>query len=339
MTGREDQILILISSRRLQLDLITNALQALRLPFDPPNGLGLVDDFEAFRAVYSMLRILRDITSGEEDYPAYRDLLDLLSGVGQRTAKGIGDACITNNQNFRALFHLATPPQWLGRRGVAAVQRIIACVQGVAGWTLADTLSSRANDIETLLLTHVLNASAHVATHRQAWNALVSALPGQMTLDELLAFLAADTYAVQQDILNAVNQRIGGGQQQQPSPPVAKKIRILTMHGAKGLTGSVVFIPSAEQGIMPNQKALQATGLLIEQRRVFYVSVTRAKACCIISHTGTRTGFQAQSVFGSGIAHPTRSQFLNEMGIPTVQRTGGLTQGEAQSIVSEVNNL
>lgn len=338
MAGREDQILILISNRRLQLKLIEREISAFNLIFDSPNGLGLVDDFDVFRAVYSMLRILKDMTSDEEDYIAYRNLLGLLSGVGQKTAMNIGDKCIANNQNFRTLFHLAMPPQWLGNREIAAVQRIIACVQGLAGWVITDTLLSRANDIGNLLFSQVLNSGDQVNTNKKVWNKLIDALPEQMILDELLSFFDADTYADQEGILNTVNQRISG-EQQQTNQPTTKKIRILTMHGAKGLTGSIVFIPSAEQGIMPNQKALQATGLLIEQRRLFYVSLTRAKACCIISHTHKRTGFQARAVFNSGISYPTRSQFLNEMDISTARRTEGLTAAEAQSIVSEVNNL
>jgi superfamily I DNA/RNA helicase len=47
---------------------------------------------------------------------------------------------------------------------------------------------------------------------------------------------------------------------------------MLTMHGAKGLSGKVVFIPSLEQGIMASFRVIQAAGLVIEQRRLFYVS-------------------------------------------------------------------
>jgi superfamily I DNA/RNA helicase len=159
-----------------------------------------------------------------------------------------------------------------------------------------------------------------------------------MTLEELLQFLAADSESDQQAILDLVNHRIGG--------PVAaglgvvqKRIKILTMHGAKGLSGKVVFIPSTEQGIMPNFRALQATGLLIEQRRLFYVSVTRAMASCIVSHVAQHTGAQAMALTRNPVARLTRSQFLNEMGCPSTTRTSGLTAAEAASIVAEVENL
>ncbi len=338
MAGREDEILILISSRRLQLSLIGQELRARNLPYDAPSALAFADEFEGIRAVYSIARILRNVLTTEEDYPAYRDLLGLLSGVGQKTAQEIGDECINHNQNFRALFHGTAPPAWLSRRASSAVQRVISVVQILNEWAMADTLSVRVTNLTAVLSTYIFTAGTKAAARIQAWTALSGALPPQMTLEELLLFLGANTEAEQESILDTVTARIAQGQDQQQAV-ATKKIRILTMHGSKGLTASVVFIPSVEQGIMPNRKALQATGLLIEQRRLFYVALTRARASCIVTHAALRTGFYAQAVAGASSVNLARSQFLNEMGIATVQRNGGLAAAEAQSIVSEVNNL
>ena len=125
--------------------------------------------------------------------------------------------------------------------------------------------------------TQIFTRGGTAANNLIIWNSLLGSLPSRMTLDEFLQFLAAGSESDQQVILDLVNQRISETQAQ-AQPPVQKRIRILTMHGAKGLSGKVVFIPGAEQGMMPSFKALQATGLLIEQRRLFYVSVTRAIA-------------------------------------------------------------
>jgi len=337
MGGREDEILILIANRRVQLDLIAQELGNLGLPYDPPRGATLVNENEAIRAVYSVLRITKDQATGEEDYPAYRDTLGVLSGVGQATAKAVGDACIANNQNFRGLFHLPVCPAWLTGRCTSAVQRVMAIVRAAASWSMGDTLASRTADIASLLSGQVFTAS-NAASNVNIWNTLAGALPTLMTLDELLQFLSADSDSDQQAILSIVNQRSGGSALPAPGP-VQKSIRILTMHGAKGLSGKVVFIPSAEQGIMPNYKALQATGLLIEQRRLFYVSLTRAMACCIVSHAALHTGAQAMALTQNPIARLTRSQFLNEMGLASTPGTSGLTPAEANAIVSDVMNL
>jgi DNA helicase-2/ATP-dependent DNA helicase PcrA len=338
MAGREDEILILICNRRVQLDLIAQELENLRLPYDPPRGASLVNESEPIRAVYALLRIAKDQATGVEDYPAYRDILGILSGVGHGTAKAIADACITNNQNFRQLFHLPACPKWLTKRSRSAVQRVIAIVQAVGNWTMTDTLASRTADIADVLSNYIFSSGGSTANNVAMWNTLAAALPQQMTLDELLQFLAADSESDQQAILDLVNQRIGGSPTA-AQPPMEKRIRILTMHGAKGLSGTVVFIPSAEQGIMPSFRALQATGLLIEQRRLFYVSVTRARACCIISHAAQHTGAPAMALTQQHVARLTRSQFLNEMNITSITRSCGLSTQEAQSIIADIRNL
>ena len=341
MAGREDEIIILISNRKnpsVQLDPITQALGNLGLPYAPPRGASLRDEIEPIRTVYSLLRIARDQATGEEDYPVHRDMLGLLSGVGHATAKGVADACINNNQNFRRLFYLSSHPSWLSGRSASAVQRVMSIVQSVGTWNMTDTLASRTADIANILSTQVYISGQNAPTNVAIWNTLAGALPSEMTLDELILFLAADTETDQQKILDLVNQRISGGQTQTMTT-TPKHIRILTMHGAKGLSGKVVFIPSAEQGIMPNFKALQATGLVIEQRRLFYVSLTRAMACCIISHSAQHAGAASMALTQRPVTRLTRSQFLNEMGIPSLNRTTGLTNSEAAAIVNEVNNL
>ena len=338
MAGREDEILILISNRRVQLDMLAQELGNLGIPYEPPRGAALTSEYEAVRAVYSLLRIVRDCSSGEEDYPAHRDLLEVLSGVGSATAKAVADACISNNQNFRQLFYLPSTPTWLSGRCPSAVRRVMAIVRTITSWSQSDTLAARGNDISSLLSSQVFVSGQNAANSISIWSALLGALPAPMTLEELLQFLAADSESDQQAILDLVNQRIGSTQLQTQAL-VQKRIRILTMHGAKGLSGKVVFIPGANQGLMPSFRALQATGLLIEQRRLFYVSVTRAMACCIASHTSSYSGAQAMALTQKTVVRLTRSQFLNEMSVPSATRMSGLSQAEAAAIMTEVNSL
>lgn len=338
MAGREDEILILISNRRVQLDMLAQELGNLGLPYDPPRGAALTSEYAVIRAVYSVLRIARDNSSSEKDYPAHRGLLEVLSGIGSATAKRVADACISNNQNFRQLFYLPTCPTWFSGRCPSAIRRVMATVQTVSTWNMSDTLAVRSGDITTLLSSQVFTSGRNAANSLSIWNTLIGSLPAQMTLEELLQFLAADSESEQQATLDLVNQRIGSTLPQ-AQVPVQKRIRILTMHGAKGLSGKIVFIPGAEQGLMPNFWALQATGLLIEQRRLFYVSVTRAMACCIASHAAQHSGAQARFLTQKSVSRLTRSQFLNEMSVPSETRTSGLSHEEAVGIVLDVTSL
>jgi DNA helicase II / ATP-dependent DNA helicase PcrA len=337
MAGRENRLVILLSQvnpTSIQIDPIIRELGNLGLPFSVPAGKALTEN-EGLRAVYYILRVLRDLQQGKPDYPPYRGLLYLLHGVGRSIAKRIADDCINRGENFRRMFVDPPPPTWLGNREARAVTRVASIVSVVTHWKLEDTIANRLNDIGQLLTEKVFVGATQSAEHLASWLGLASQLPQAMQLAELLELLSPHTYD-QQEVLNEVYARLG----ETPDLPVApKKIRILTMHGAKGLSGDIVFIPGAVQGICPKAKSLQAAGLLIEQRRLFYVSITRAMAACIISHANTYTGAAAFALGQKPVLRLGRSQFLNEMDLRSVNRDSGLNPDEARAIMDDVRSL
>lgn len=67
------------------------------------------------------------------------------------------------------------------------------------------------------------------------------------------------------------------------------KVAFLTMHGAKGLEYRIVYIIEAEEGIVPHRKALR-DGETEEERRLFYVAMTRAKEELVISYAKQKNG-------------------------------------------------
>ncbi len=68
-----------------------------------------------------------------------------------------------------------------------------------------------------------------------------------------------------------------------------KGIEFLTMHGSKGLEYEVVFIIQGNEGVMPYKKA-RTEEELEEERRLFYVAVTRAKDKLFISYVKEKNG-------------------------------------------------
>ena len=71
-------------------------------------------------------------------------------------------------------------------------------------------------------------------------------------------------------------------------------ILLMTMHGAKGLEFHTVFIIGANEGITPYKKA-ETKEEIEEERRMFYVAMTRAKKRLIISYTKEKNGKKIDS--------------------------------------------
>lgn len=92
------------------------------------------------------------------------------------------------------------------------------------------------------------------------------------------------------------------------------KVSIMTLHGAKGLEFESVFLPGWEDGLFPNQRALDEGGLasLEEERRLAYVGITRARKRAAISFAANRRVYgQWQS------AIPSR--FIDELPVDHIE--------------------
>jgi len=70
--------------------------------------------------------------------------------------------------------------------------------------------------------------------------------------------------------------------------PDADAVSLMTLHNAKGLEFPVVFITGLEDGLFPLAKAYDNPPLLEEERRLFYVGITRAERKLYVTHAEER---------------------------------------------------
>ena len=82
-------------------------------------------------------------------------------------------------------------------------------------------------------------------------------------------------------------------------------VTLMTLHNAKGLEYPIVFIAGCEDGVFPHSRAIDEGGLE-EERRLFYVGITRAMRRLYLTYARRRAVFGAQT-FGM------RSRFLDEI--------------------------
>jgi len=112
----------------------------------------------------------------------------------------------------------------------------------------------------------------------------------KLTGEELyLEFLSAITLSSDQDELKE-----------------GEKVTLMTVHASKGLEFPIVFITGLEEGLFPHVRSLDTTEEVEEERRLFYVAITRAMELLILSRAKKRR------VFGS-LKDTKESRFLSEI--------------------------
>lgn len=85
------------------------------------------------------------------------------------------------------------------------------------------------------------------------------------------------------------------------------KVNLMTIHASKGLEFPVVFIAGAEEGLIPHARSVDDNGGNVEEeRRLFYVAITRARDKLLISSCQKRRKQQS-------IVECTPSRFLDEI--------------------------
>jgi DNA helicase-2/ATP-dependent DNA helicase PcrA len=107
----------------------------------------------------------------------------------------------------------------------------------------------------------------------------------------------------------ALNDAIGGGKKTRafaaPADDGEGKVVLSTIHQAKGLEWDAVFVMHMTQGAFPNKRALLDDGGLEEERRLFYVAVTRARRDLTLTYP--------LSVGYDSFSFEPKSEFLQEL--------------------------
>ncbi|MBL7780733.1 MAG: UvrD-helicase domain-containing protein [Saprospiraceae bacterium] len=105
-------------------------------------------------------------------------------------------------------------------------------------------------------------------------------------------------------------------------------ITLMSVHAAKGLEYRSIFVTGMEENLFPSFMSMEDMNGLDEERRLFYVAITRAKEFLTISFAQNRYRFGQIRV-----SEPSR--FLEEIGLEHFEFLGGIGQARGQSMVRE----
>src|SRR5262245_23092510 len=186
------------------------------------------------------------------------------------------------------------------RRAVAAIAREVRFDGGA-------TIVDRVRAVGRVLasgrppLFEVDGAAAAMLTESEVYTAVELLLPLAARCDDLESFLQPLSMGAEVDALDSR----------------AQAVTLLTLHAAKGLEWPVVFIVGCEDGLLPlrlpgTQPDAEAVA---EERRLFFVGVTRAQKRLFLSHAARRTR-------AGGEVQPSRTPFLAPVDPGLLQHLG-----------------
>jgi DNA helicase II / ATP-dependent DNA helicase PcrA len=100
----------------------------------------------------------------------------------------------------------------------------------------------------------------------------------------------------------------------------------MTIHAAKGLEFPVVFVGGLEEGLFPNAMSINTRDELEEERRLFYVAITRAKSRLYLTYANTRYKF-------GSLMQSDASRFIDEIPMDYIDKSfaGGGVKNQTSS--------
>lgn len=232
-------------------------------------------------------------------------------GIGQKTQQLLRDWSLQNQMNATdALVRLATDPEVQHPFNGRAFNALSNFGEMLHAWlTIRDdaTIGELMDVVleQTNFRQYVESSAKDDDEARDRWANImelrnVAAGSGETTLSDFLEQIA---------LVSEVDDL-----EDEPN-----RASLLTLHAAKGLEFPVVFLAGLEDGILPHSRSLDDSESLAEERRLFYVGITRAMDKLYISHAFRRLGYG-----GWDVSIPSR--FLQDIpeelvdGVGTKQR-------------------
>lgn len=225
------------------------------------------------RMALALLRLLAD----PRDHLAWRTALQLTRGIGPASLTAAADWARGSHVGFAdALQAIKSNPRLAGRVGERLAGAVMALETLLQGWSGDE--SELGEQLNTVV--------AHSVGDEAQRHRLVTFL--ETVAEESEASSVGE-------LVSALGASLGGAEQEL----VSGMVNILTMHKAKGLNADAVFVAAAEDRFLPGRNEGDREG---DERRLLFVSMSRARHWLFITYCRRRTGQQGR--LGRPMARP-----------------------------------
>ena len=261
------------------------------IPFTITSGLRFFEQAH-IKDVAAWLKFI----TNPRDEPAFKRIVRLLPGVGARSADKIWNA-------FRAAPPGGQPPL------AAALQKIAPAVpkKSAVPWaqftaTIAQLEEPKTRRSASRMIHLVLEAGYEDYLQGQYTNYQSRLSDLEQMADTSLQFATVEEFLTQLALQTGVE-----AEDNLPVRDAEAPLRLSTIHQAKGLEFEVVFVIMLCEGAFPSARSIEVLDGEEEERRLFYVAVTRARSHLYLSYPLLRL------TSGSNELEQEPSRFLAEI--------------------------
>ncbi len=252
-----------------QSRVLEHALFSSSIPYRVYGGLRFFERME----VKHCLAYLRLAANPDDDGAFLRVVNFPPRGLGARSVEQLQEAA---EKAGVSLMQAASAHNPLSARAAASLQNFVQIIerlkQSAAGVNLPELVEEA---LELSQLRTHYQTEKEGADRVENLNEIVNAATAFMQEEEDSALVAFLTHAS----LEAGEHEAGEG---------ADALQLMTVHSAKGLEFSAVFLSGLEEGLFPHENSAAEAEGLEEERRLMYVAITRARKRLYASYAGSR---------------------------------------------------
>jgi len=275
-------------------------LKSQRVPYAVIGGL----KFYERKEIKDALAYLTAISNGRNDEAVRRILNEPGRGIGEKTELKIAHLARANEISFREALGYSQD-LGLGPKLTEAIAKFSKLLNDLEA--MAQTAKISDVLIEALVRSgyrYNLEMSRDPQDEARVEN--LDALVGQVVEYQLRNQEATLADYLAEITLAAAADEIDDGSGQ---------VSLMTLHTAKGLEYPVVFIAGLEQGTLPHMRSFEEVGGLAEERRLFYVGITRAMKQLYLTLALQRTLFgQMNSTMPSNFLLDIPTELVDQRG-------------------------
>jgi superfamily I DNA/RNA helicase len=155
------------------------------------------------------------------------------------------------------------------------------------------------------IITELLAESGYVDDLKRSCKTIEEGDKREINVRELLASLGEHQKRSRKGLQGFLDEVSLDRDREEKNEENAKGVTLITLHAAKGLEFPHVYLIGAEEGLLPHERS-KADDTIDEERRLFYVGVTRAMRSLHITHCRSRMRFGTTT-------HCEPSRFLTEI--------------------------